>query len=385
MAMKKTNYLLASIIACSPLLADDQSSTLTTQTCDPCNCEPPACPCIPSACMCTPPIFTCGSVIFELTGQVLVLQPNGTNLYYAAEAIPLDPSISVPPASPNWKIFEIDPDYRVGFLVAAALLFYKCDTYISLDWERLHTSDSESKRVPIDTDMIGPLFDIGPNSANYKVAHGKARFHFDEVDLHFGKSICFPPDLQIDLYAGVTFARIKQFGRSRYNNDAARISRIVEYTSTFIGAGPQFGADFDYRLWCNFSCKGSTSIALVVGSMRNHTTFLSTTPELGALGIPSPNSQETSVPHRTQLVPGFIEKLGLSYAITCNCFKIDLGIGYQAQIYLDAVQSIDMTAPQVLPALVPFSVDVGVFAVGFERTLSNFILTGPYASVDIEF
>jgi hypothetical protein len=52
-----------------------------------------------------------------------------------------------------------------------------------------------------------------------------------------------------------------------------------------------------------------------------------------------------------------------------------VGFGYQAQVYIDAVQSIDMTAPQVPPSLLPDAVpDDGVYAVGFERTLSNFIL-----------
>lgn len=44
-----------------------------------------------------------------------------------------------------------------------------------------------------------------------------------------------------------------------------------------------------------------------------------------------------------------------------------------------------MTSPQVLPAGAAFTPQVGVFAVGFERTLSNFILTGPYACLDIKF
>ena len=59
---------------------------------------------------------------------------------------------------------------------------------------------------------------------------------------------------------------------------------------------------------------------------------------------------------------------------------------YQFQIYLNAIQSIDMTAPQVPPSLSPaITPDSGVYAVGFERTLSNFILTGPYVSLNVDF
>ena len=38
--------------------------------------------------------------------------------------------------------------------------------------------------------------------------------------------------------------------------------------------------------------------------------------------------------------------------------------------------------PSILPKIVP---DAGLFAVDFERTLSNFILTGPYASLSFDF
>ncbi|MEI8301262.1 MAG: hypothetical protein WCG10_06630 [Chlamydiota bacterium] len=45
-----------------------------------------------------------------------------------------------------------------------------------------------------------------------------------------------------------------------------------------------------------------------------------------------------------------------------------------------------MTALQVEPSLLPKTVpDSGLFAVGFERNLSNFILTGPYISLSIDF
>ena len=121
--------------------------------------------------------------------------------------------------------------------------------------------------------------------------------------------------------------------------------------------------------------------------MKNKTTYNSTTPELIPLLLPEtqPNVQTTSVPNRTQLVPGFEQKIGLAYIGTCGCFTFNLGVGYQAQVYINGVQTVDMTAPQVLPALALFTPDTGVFAVGFERTLSNYILTGPYVSLSVTF
>lgn len=322
----------------------------------------------------------------ELYGECLFLQPNGSDLYYAAEAIPLDPSITIPAISPNWKIFEIDPDYRFGFEIGAKALFTNPHLYLEANWERLHSHDSASKEVPLSTDMIGPLFDIGPNSAVYLNAKGKATFHFDAVNLVFGKQCCFFKNLYTNFFAGASFARIRQSLQSKYSNTSSSTSRIVETHSTFTGAGPVFGLDFDYRIAGRFFFTGSTSAGLIMGELENRTTYKSFAPFLAQNNIPEPNKQSTSVPDRSQLIPSFEEKLGFAYEALFKCWKFTIAAGYQAQIYLDAVQTIDMTAPQVLPSLNPGpTVNSGVYAVGFERTLSNFILTGPYATLAFDF
>jgi hypothetical protein len=137
-----------------------------------------------------------------------------------------------------------------------------------------------------------------------------------------------------------------------------------------LGAGPQIGIDYEYRLWNCFFLAGGSSAALLMGQLKNYTTFRSFTPTLTAIGNPQPNYQTTKVPRRAQVVPGFEQRLGLSYAKGWRCFCLTLEVGYQVQIYLNAIQSVDMTAPQVLPALAPFTPDVGVFAVGFLPELS---------------
>lgn len=329
----------------------------------------------------------CSDVTYELYGDLLYLQPNASNLYYAVEAIPFDEDIAIPAASPNWKVFEINPNYRFGFDVGLQVLFPNSQMNIEANWERLHTHDSHSHHVPISGDMVGPIFDIGPNSALYLKAKGKARFHFDTANLMFVKRYCFYDRIYTSFYAGASFVRIKEILRAEYSNTSTSTARIIESHSTFTGGGPQFGLNFDCRLYDNLFFTGSSSVSLYMGRLDNSTTFRSFSPGLTHAGIPQPNKQRTSVPHRTQVVPGFEEKLGFSYAILFNnCCKLEFGIGYQLQIYLDAIQSIDMTAPQVLPSLVPgVTVDLGVYAVGFERTLSNFMLTGPYFSTSFDF
>ncbi|MCH9611803.1 MAG: hypothetical protein S4CHLAM102_02770 [Chlamydiia bacterium] len=333
------------------------------------------------------PIFpTCDGVVFELFGQALFLQPNGSSIYYAAEAIPLDPNISIPAVSPNWNIYEIKPDYAVGFNVGMALLFTPLNTRLQANWERLYSRDSANHNVPLTSDMIGPLFDIGPNSAAYTSGKGHVKFDFDSADLIFAQQFCVFKRLYPSVYAGGAFARIKQSLTSTYfNSDQTRKRKVKNY-STFIGGGPKFGATFDYRMFGDIFFTGLSSAALIIGESKNGTTYKSWAPFLVNQGIPQPNTQKTKVPNRTQLIPGFEERLGFSYVGVFDCWKLKIGLGYQAEVYIDAVQSIDMTAPQVIPTLAPgASAESGVFAVGFERTLSNFILQGPYLSIDCDF
>lgn len=333
---------------------------------------------------CCPVAHTCCHVDYDIFGDLLYLQPNGSNLYYGAEAIPFDPNIAVPILSPNWNILEIDPDYHFGFKIGARASFSASDMNLELNWERLHANDSASLTVPLSTDMVGPFFDIGPNSSNYKVAQGKICSEFDQVNLISGKQFCFFNNLFTNFYGGIGFSRIKQSNHSSFSSVDGTIARIIDASSTFTGAGPEIGIDYDCGICNDFFFTGSSTLSLFVGDMKNHTTYQSLTPLLAGFGVAQPNVQSTSVPHRTQLVPGFEQKLGVAYLAHCGCFKINFGIGYQCQIYVNAVQSVDMTS-QVLPAIATTVPDVGVFAVGFTRTLSNYILSGPYASLSIDF
>ena len=343
---------------------------------------------------CAPYFLDCRSVMGELYADLLFLQPNGSSLYYAAQAIPLDQSISGgvvnQAVSPNWKIFELSPRYTPAFKMGGKALFSATNTVLEASWERLRSHKTSSKTLSSTADggtlMIGPIFDIGPNSAAYTKARGKVEFQFDAVNLVFGQSFCAFKRLYPTFFAGAGFTRIEQTLRSSYSNVAGTSSRKIRTESNFTGAGPQFGLNFDYRIASGFFFTGSSSIGLMIGESKNKASYQSNAPYLVSQGIPEPNRQRTSIPNRVQLIPDLDEKLGFSCMGMFKCCKITFGAGYQAQIYLNAVQTIDMTAPQVPPSVLPGNIpDSGMYAVGFERTLSNFILTGPYIHFEVEF
>ncbi len=314
-------------------------------------------------------------VNYSVSCSALFLQPNSSNLYYGAEAIPL------PLPSPNWKSLEIQPDYHWGFDLSLKTFFNKPNVSIVVCWERLHSSDTSSTTVG-NENMVGPYFNIGPDAVAYKNASGKVDHQFDAVNLHFDRQLICDPCFKTNFFGGVDFARIKQTITSNFSNNDETITRYISTPTEFTGVGPGFGVDFAYDFCRGLSFTGETSISLLMGWLRNSVTFLSTSPSLEGLQITPPNTQTTDIPNRTQIVPGFSGKLGFSYSTCCRGNTVTIDFGYQAQVYINAIQSVDMSVEVTEPPVVS---DVGVFALGFRRTLSNFLLSGPYLTVNVAF
>lgn len=317
------------------------------------------------------------SHMFELQLGLVVLQPSGSNLHYAAQANPL------PAPSPNWKIHDIDPDYHVGFDLGIRGISHCSNTNLTLNWERLHSSDSASKNVA-STNMVGPFFEIGPDAALYTKTHGKVRFLFDEVNLSYGIYMNLGNRLMTNLFSGISYARIKQSIHSKYSNLDGTIVRTISTPSTFIGGGPELGLEFAYRIIAGFHFTGKARALLLVGRQKNHTTYKAFSPFLDPLGISPPNTQQTRVHNKTQVVPGFETGLGFSYDFTFKKhYMVKLEAGYQVHTYINAIQSTDMGSEVVTPPVIPDT--VGVFARTFEQNLSNFSLQGPYFLLAIGF
>lgn len=371
--------LMKKLIATSCLIA---TTLMANQFTEPC----------PLSQQCCPETFHPCRVTYGFYGEFLYLQPTGTDMFYGASAIGISPTSSgdgfslASLASPDWTILEIQPDYHPGFEIGVNLVSNHDNLSVTASWERLHTTDSNSFTTSAAVGhMVGPFFDIGPNSAAYKIAKGKASSYFDAVNLTFGRNLCFFNDFHTQFYGAAAFARIEQKLSSSYSNFSGSISRIIDTNSTFTGAGPQVGLDYDYRIYRGFFFSGKSVLSLFVGQMKNTTTYQSVAPELAILGLSSPNNQATSIPNRTQLIPAFEQKLGFSWISTWESAKATLALGYRCQIYLDAVQVINMASQAIPSDLAALSPDVAVYAVAFEQTNSNFILSGPYASLDFEF
>jgi len=252
-----------------------------------------------------------------------------------------------------------------------------------LNWEYFNASDSSRTTVPVQ-DMVGPFFTIGPDASPYTLSSGNVDYLFQEVNLDYGILVNFGKSTKTNLFVGVGYDYIKQTLTSKYWNADETVSRTIVSPSSFSGAGPQVGMNFDYTIVDGFKLSGQSMASLLIGTMKNSTTYKSVSPLLGALGISPPNRQTTTVDSRTQLVPAFEGKLGLAYEVLFYdnyMFKIDGG--YQAQVYLNAIQSVDMGSEVPLNSIA--ATTVGVYARTFQRTLSNFALAGPYLKIAFGF
>lgn len=329
------------------------------------------------------PVYT-----FDMYFNALFLQPLANNLDYAAEALPFNYGDSQPAVSPSWVLQEISPDLHFGFDVGCFGVFHDAKSSLLLGWERYHSpKDVESFVVSSVNNMVGPFFEIGPDASPYKQVKGSVYFHFDEVNLDYGTFVNFGKLLHTNLFAGVSFARIFEHRFTQFADFANTIVRTLDVPSTFTGAGPQIGVNFTCKIVEGFQFVGNTRATLFIGTFKNHTDYSTTSPDLVSLNDQNPNLQSTVVPNKTGMVPGFEGKLGLAYKYKYReHYMVKIEAGYQAQIYMNAIRSVDMGSEVALNAIGSVgSPTTGVYARTFERTVSDFGLAGPYATLSLGF
>jgi len=343
--------------------------------------------CAPVAQQCCRNTFKPNELTYTTYGEFLYMQPTSNNMYYGASAIGINYSNSqlAAIASPQWTILEVQPDYHPGFEVGVRFGFHTANIELGANWQWLHGDDSDSfDTLNLAGYMVGPFSDIGPNSTSYKNARGSASSQFDAVNLTFARELCFFNNFRTRFYSAAAFVCIKQTLQSSFSNVAGTIARQLHNSSTFLGAGPQMGLDYEYRMCNNFFFSGSSVASLIMGQMRNTATYQSYTPALNGTSVSNPNNQATTIPNRAQLVPALEQKLGFSYLATWNQVRATVELGYRCQAYFNAIQNFNMVS-QVLSSADTISPTIGMFAVAFDQTNSNFMLTGPYATIGVEY
>jgi len=196
----------------------------------------------------------------------------------------------------------------------------------------------------------GAPYLIGPGATAYNLGQGSVQFRYDAVNLEAGHLWRSGPAFQVRLFGGVQYASITQNLTGMFSDYADTISQSNTTYSNFAGAGPRFGvnAQFNRRY---FQFVGDLAAVALVGTQQAHMSFLT-----NSAGFPN-NAQSFSSPNGAQVVPGIDSRLGGAYSIPLRRGVFKIEGGYQAIVYISAINSYSLT--QV--ATPPVVGGVGVF------------------------
>jgi hypothetical protein len=299
---------------------------------------------------------------FEISGSLLYLQPGAGNLEYGTLVTPF------PIATPNWSNQSLTPNFSPAFR-AGARYRPNVSNDIELNWTHLNTTANASFAAG-PTQMVGPPYLIGPESALYKIGFGNVHFGYDAVNLDGGHTFCAECPFQLRAFGGVEFARIGQSLTGTFQSPDGTASNANTTNSLFTGAGPRLGMQGQYDLG-DFQFIGEVAGAVLIGTSQSRIDFSTVSPALAGA-----NNQSLTSPNATQVVPSIDARLATAYVFppsNYGVFKIELG--YQAAIYFNAVSQYSLTS---VPTAAPMIPPVGIFLATAQHLQSNFTDQGPY-------
>ena len=280
----------------------------------------------------------------------------------------------LPAPTPHWENQSIIPRYSPAFNVGLRVIVPDTSNDLRSSWTHLNSTNSGSfAGSPLQ--FAGPSYLIGPGATAFNLGSGSVTFRYDAINLEAGHLWRDGRPFQIRAHGGLQFGSITQNLTGSFRDFAGTTSQVNTTDSTFTGVGPRVGVDGQFN-WRNFNLIGDMSAITLIGQQRSHMDFNT----VSAL-FPGGNPQYFSSPNATQVVPGLNAKLGGSYfrAVGRSLFKIEAG--YQAVVYMNAVNSYSLT--QV--ATPPVVGGVGVFFATAQHLQNNFTAHGPYLSTSWSF
>jgi len=308
---------------------------------------------------------------FEVSGSLWYLQPGADDLEYATLVSPF------PLPTPNWSNQSLNPSFSPAFSFGFRYIPIESND-LELNWTHLNSSASASV-FGAPGQMVGPPFEIGPTASSYQIGHGNVSFVYDSANLDAGHALCADCAFQLRVFAGAKFARIKQDLTGTFQSLDGLTTASNTTNSSFIGAGPRLGMKGQYALG-SFQFFGEMAGAGLIGTAQSSINFSATSTAVA--GLAQPNVQALTSPNKTQVVPGFDAKLGTAYVFPPGSFgQLKIEVGYQAAVYVNAINHYALTQVSVPPA--PAS--VGVFLATVQHLQSNFTTQGPYLTAGWSF
>jgi hypothetical protein len=309
---------------------------------------------------------------FEVSGSLLYLQPGAGDLEYATLVSPF------PLPTPNWSNQSLNPSFSPAFRFGLTYIPTESND-LQLNWTHLMNTSANASVVGAPGQMVGPPFQIGPTASVYQIGRGNVSFAYDSVNLDAGHTFCPDCPFQLRVFGGAEFARINQDLTGTFQSLDGLTSASNTTSSLFAGAGPRLGMKGLYAMG-NFQFFGEMAGAGLIGTTQSRINFSATSTALP--GLAQPNNQSLTSPNRTQVVPSFDARLGTAYTFSpSNGGQLKIEVGYQAAVYMNAVNHYALTQVSIPPA--PAS--VGVFLATAQHLQSNFTTHGPYLTAGWSF
>jgi hypothetical protein len=300
---------------------------------------------------------------FEISGSLLYLQPSAGNLEYGTLVTPL------PLVSPSWENQLLKPNYSPAFSIGARYIANE-STDIALNWTHLKTTTNASV-FATPTQMVGPPFLIGPESALYKEGYGTTQFTFDSVNLDAGYTFCADCSFQLRAFGGVEYARIGQDLTGTFQSPDGSASMASTTHSLFSGVGPRLGIKGQYVMG-DLQLIGEVAGAALIGTEQSDIDFTTIAPALT-----EPNNQSLTSPDTTRVIPSIDARLATAYTFAPgNYGQFKVEVGYRAAIYFDAISEYSLTQVPTNLTLPP----TGVYLATAEHLHSSFTNQGPYVT-----
>lgn len=318
---------------------------------------------------------------YELSLTALALKPGASNLNYVIY------NKELPTQTPTWEEKEISPNYAAAFGLGARYV-YPLGKDISLYWTHLNTTTSTSIAATDAEHFLGPDYQIGPDGLPIRNAEGSAHFKYDVINLDAGQFIDIGTQVQMRFFAGLSNAYLREQVNATYSGTvqtppfAGPFSTQQEVTADFTGIGPRIGLQADYMTDSGFGIRANAAVSALIGYSYAKTSYTSSATELMDVYGQATNEQFINDKKIKQTVPGFDTKLALLYKHKFNnCMMLTLEGGYQAAVYVNAIQ-------QYIPAsLVPDEPiqSGGIFVETMSHTQSNYSVQGPYLTAALQF
>jgi len=252
----------------------------------------------------------------------------------------------------------INPSYNFAFDLGAQVTLHKKNALLMGNWEHFLSSDFSGFTKLSSKNELGTLLNLNDYSTH---ATGNATYQLDKMNIVYGQLIEIGQTLNMNLFGGLSFSRIKQIIVSNFTNEDRTLYSSFTTTNSISAVGPEIGFDLHYKIHKTLSFKIYCAGDLLTGTTKSNMSNESKIPEYRE--NPVFNHIDFKLQDYFKLVSVLTQKIGLTYNLN---FKeksmFQLEAGYQVQLYLN-----------------PFHVNTYI------ENNSNFGLSGPYFKADIAF